>query len=96
MLVFVAQKNRATVIADKKKNVLGMLGGSVLGILGIGCGACGSLILTPLAISIGATGFLAVLPFGGSEFGFLGIALFMFSMYSLSKKINDPLICPVE
>ncbi|MEX2145352.1 MAG: hypothetical protein WD712_03230 [Candidatus Spechtbacterales bacterium] len=96
MIVFMIRKNRSAVYDKGKGNLLGISGGLITGALGIGCAACGSLILTPVAISIGATGILAALPYGGTEFGFLGIGLFMVSIYSLSKKINDPAVCPID
>lgn len=69
--------------------------GFIMGILGIGCAACGSLILTPILVSIGAAGLLAFLPLRGGEFGLLGMVLIGFSIFSLSKKINAQLVCEV-
>jgi len=54
------------------------------------------LILTPLIAALGATWILTALPFGGREFSLVAIILILISIYSLCKKINDPLICPVE
>lgn len=71
------------------------IGGLVSGIFGIGCAACGTFILTSVLAVFGATGFLAFLPFGGEEFGFLGVLLLIYSIYILTKKINDPLVCDI-
>lgn len=71
------------------------IGGLVSGIFGIGCAACGTFILTSVLALFGATGFLAVLPLGGEEFGFLGVGLLIYSIYILTKKINDPLVCDI-
>ena len=71
------------------------LGGLVSGLFGIGCAACGTFVLTSVLALFGATGLLAFLPFGGVEFGFLGIGLLGYSIYLLLKKINDPLVCEV-
>ena len=70
--------------------------GAVSGVLGIGCAACGSVILTGIATSLGATGVLLILPLHGGEFAFLGIGLLMWSIWHLAKKINDPLVCLVD
>ena len=71
------------------------IGGLVSGIFGIGCAACGTFVLTSVLTLIGAGGLLAVLPFGGEEFGFIGVLLLMYSIYVLTKKINDPLVCDI-
>lgn len=69
------------------------LGGLVSGILGIGCAACGTFILSSLLVLIGAGGVLSYLPFGGEEFGFIGVALLLYAGYALIKKIEAPLVC---
>ena len=72
------------------------LGGLISGIFGIGCAACGTFILTSVLALFGATGFLAFLPLGGEEFGIIGIALLAYSIFLLLKKIDGPLVCPVD
>lgn len=62
--------------------------GIVAGALGIGCAACGSLVLTALTGTILGTGALALLPFGGGEFGIVGVGLLGYSTYLLSKQIT--------
>ena len=65
----------------------------LLGMIGIGCATCGSVILSSF-LGVGATiGFLGVLPLRGQEFGLLSIVLLSISIYFLSKKIKDPLVC---
>lgn len=71
------------------------VGGLVSGIFGIGCAACGTFILTSVLTLFGASGYLAILPLGGEEFGFLGVGLLIYSIYILTKKINDPLVCDI-
>ena len=71
------------------------LGGLVSGIFGIGCAACGSFILTSVLALVGAGGAITFLPFGGEEFGFLGVGLLLYSVYALLKRINDPLVCEI-
>lgn len=72
------------------------IGGLISGVFGIGCAACGTFLLTPLLALFGATGLLAYLPFGGEEFGFIGVVLLGYSIYILLNKINDPLVCDIE
>lgn len=71
------------------------LGGLIAGTFGIGCAACGTFILTSTLTLFGATGVLAYLPFGGEEFGFLGVALLLYANYLILEKINEPLVCKV-
>lgn len=67
--------------------------GTVSGIFGIGCAACGSLILTPILATVGGAGILAVLPFGGAELGIAGVLLSAIAAYLLAKHITKPLTC---
>jgi hypothetical protein len=95
LLVYYIKRARGGVSGMKSSGVAGV-GGLVSGIFGIGCAACGTFILTPVLALFGAAGFLTWLPFGGEEFGFLGVGLLLYSIYVVAKKINDPLVCPTE
>lgn len=75
---------------------LASLGGIVSAALGIGCAACGSVILTAVLSIFGAGGLLVFLPLHGIEFQFIGILMLCFSIYYLIKRINDPLICKTK
>lgn len=66
------------------------------GFFGIGCATCGTFILLPVLTLIGAGGVLAFLPFGGEEFGFVGVGLLTYSVYVLSKKITRAPVCTLE
>lgn len=66
---------------------------SILGLIGSGCAACGSVVLTLLLGSASAFAILAKLPFGGQEFLYLAIVVLVYSIYSVSKKIQAPLVC---
>lgn len=68
-------------------------GGVASGALGIGCAACGSFILSTALSSFGAASALAILPLRGGEFGILSVALLLFSLLLISRKIVAPLIC---
>lgn len=69
--------------------------GILSGAAGLGCAACGSLLLSSLlATAVGASA-LALLPFRGGEFGILGVALLGASTYYLAKHITKPPVCEV-
>jgi uncharacterized membrane protein len=65
-------------------------------VFGIGCAACGSVILTAILGIAGTGALLTWLPLHGLEFGVVGIILLSFSIYYLAKRINDPLVCKVR
>lgn len=67
--------------------------GILSGILGIGCAACGSVIITGLLSLVGASGALVFLPLRGGEFGIIGVVLLAISIAVISKKIAMPLVC---
>ena len=69
--------------------------GLIAGSLGMGCAACGSLILTSVLSVVGGAGILAFLPLKGGEFGIIGVALLGYSTYLLSKHINRPPVCKI-
>lgn len=67
--------------------------GVISGFLGIGCPACGSVILTTIFGLSLTTSLISFLPFNGTEFQILAILAIIFSIYLISKKIQDPLVC---
>ncbi len=71
------------------------LGGLASGLFGVGCAACGTFVLSPLFSFVGASGLSALLPFGGEEFGALGVAMLGFSLVLPARKIGAPLACPL-
>ena len=72
------------------------MGGIVLGLLGVGCASCGSVILSTIFGLTAASGFLGILPLRGQEFGLIGFILILYSIIILSQKISNPLICNVS
>lgn len=76
-----------------KGNILAGGGGVASGVLGIGCAACGSFLLTAALSSFGAAGALALLPLRGGEFGLISVPLLVVSIALVSKKIAEPLMC---
>ena len=90
MLTYYIRKQKTVF---KGAGAMAGFGGIVSGMFGIGCAACGSFLLTPLLALAGAGGALTFLPFGGEEFGFLGVGLLGFSVITTGRKIQAPLIC---
>ena len=77
------------------KGTIPALGGFISGVFGIGCASCGSFLLGSFLASIGASWFLAYLPFHGAEFGFLAIILLLISISWLCKSIIQGNTCSV-
>ena len=67
--------------------------GMASGVIGIGCAACGSFLLTSMLSSFGAAGALFLLPLRGGEFGILGVLLLAISIFLVAKQITNPLVC---
>ena len=70
--------------------------GTLTGILGFGCAACGSLFFTALVASIAGVGIAAALPVNGFVFQAAGVALLAFSIIRLSHSITRPHTCPID
>ena len=70
--------------------------GLVFGILGIGCSACGSILLTTV-LGLGLSGaVLRGLPLHGSEFSLIGILLLLLSIALTAKQIASPPVCAIK
>lgn len=91
LIVFYVRSRRGGSNRAKSVGWLGV-GGVTSGFLGVGCAACGTFVLSSLA-TVGGSSALLFLPLGGKEFGYLGVAILAYAIYSLSKKIKEPLIC---
>jgi len=92
LLVYYVRRRQA-VVSNTGGHTAGVLG-VVSGIFGVGCAACGSVIISSVLVLVGAGGLLTVLPFHGAEFGVLGVIFLSLSVYQLSKRIADPMVCP--
>ena len=66
------------------------------GVVGIGCAACGSLILGTVLPSLGAAGAIAALPLKGEEFGILSVALLFVSLLLVSKGVVASGSCALD
>lgn len=73
----------------------GMTGffGAFAGFLGVGCSACGSVVLSSLLSIVGIGSALSYLPLGGREFAILSIFLLLLSICQISRKISVPQTC---
>ncbi|MCR4306488.1 MAG: hypothetical protein NUV42_00810 [Candidatus Yonathbacteria bacterium] len=69
--------------------------GIVSGYFGIGCAACGSFLFTTILAWFGAASAIALLPLAGAEFGLLGLALLVLSLYLTARQIENPAVCKV-
>jgi hypothetical protein len=94
-IALLAYYTRRVRVATKgfKRLHAGSYVGLVIGFLGVGCAACGSVILTAILATIGVGGLLLALPFKGAELGIIALGILFWSNYYLAKKINDPLVC---
>ncbi len=70
--------------------------GFLLGLIGVGCASCGSVILASFLGVSTTAGFIGILPLKGQEFGLLSIFLLSISIYFLSEKIKDPIVCKTK
>ena len=69
--------------------------GITSGVLGMGCAACGSFLLTSILSLSGASWLLSYLPLDGAEFGILVVILLAVSLYLTAKKIRNPAVCKI-
>lgn len=67
--------------------------GILSGATGLGCAACGSLVISALLATAGGASILTLLPLRGGEFGIVGVILLGTSTYFLAKHITKPLVC---
>ena len=76
----------------------GSLLGVVLGTLGAGCAACGSVLLAGVLAAVGAGGLLTLLPLEGLEFAVLALGALVLSVYWLADGMRGGEIrgCPVD
>ena len=71
------------------------IGGFVSGLFGIGCAACGTILVAGILKLLGIAWLITYLPLHGAEFGIIGVGLLLFTTYLLTKRINDPLLCKI-
>lgn len=69
------------------------IGGIGSGIIGIGCAACGSFVLSAILPVVGTVSVIALLPFKGREFSILSMGLLLVSISVMARKIIEPVVC---
>lgn len=94
-IAYVFREQRQLVSQSGQFATATSLGGLVSGLFGIGCAACGAFVLSPALVFVGAGALVALLPFGGEEFGALGVGMLSLSLFMTSKKIGQPVLCRV-
>ena len=92
MLVYFLRRRVAEV---KHGGIATGIFGITSGVVGIGCAACGSFLLTSILSLVGASWILSFLPLRGAEFGILGVILLSTSLYTTAKKIQNPVISKI-
>ncbi len=93
MVVYYMRQKKSAPI---RSGVTGSLAGFVSGVFGVGCAACGTLVLGPLLALIGAGGLIYVLPLNGGEFGLLSVGILGTSIIFTAKKINNLQVCNIN
>ncbi len=81
----------------KTQKVAGVgLFGMIVGLFGVGCSSCGSVLLSSF-LGVGVTsGIVTFLPLHGLEFGILSISILIISIYSIARQITRPSVCAIE
>lgn len=90
MIAYMIRQKRTAAAA---RNIAIGSGGMASGVLGVGCAACGSLLLAGALPFAGAAAALGALPLGGAEFGILSVALLVVSLLLISRTIARPAGC---
>jgi hypothetical protein len=89
-LLYVYMKSRGDVVVSS-----GLYSGVGLlfAVLGIGCAACGTVLVGSVLGYLGLSSVFGVLPYHGEEIGALGIFVLVLVTYSLAKKVSTPNVC---
>lgn len=82
-------------ISLEKNAGVGLIG-LLIGLTGVGCVSCGSVILMSVLGLSSATAFISILPLRGTEFSLISIAILACSIYLLNKKIDNPAFCKIK
>ena len=67
--------------------------GTIAGLFGIGCVACGPLLFGGLLATVSASTLLILLPWHGLEVGLVALVLLVYALFALAKIITAPLVC---
>ncbi len=86
---------RRRIVEVKQSGIATGFLGITSGVVGMGCAACGSLLLMSILSVFGASWILSFLPFNGGEFGILGVILLATSLSMIAKQIQNPAVCRI-
>lgn len=90
LIVFLIKRRMAPFPAELTSGV-----GMFLGLIGVGCASCGSVVLSSV-LGIGATtSLLTLLPWQGKELGVVALFISGLSAYLACRNIANPPICAV-
>jgi hypothetical protein len=67
--------------------------GLVLAILGVGCAACGTVLLATVLSFFGFGGLLTYFPYHGIEVGYAGVVMLSYVVYTLIIRLANPYTC---
>jgi hypothetical protein len=95
IVYLVRQRRRASVLTGST-HATTSVAGLVSGAVGVGCAACGTLVLGPLLSFMGGATLTSLLPFAGGEFTVLGIVLLSASLIVTVRRIAQPVSCAIE
>ena len=70
--------------------------GVLVGLFGVGCSACGSVVVSTIFGIGAASAFLGALPFKGTEISILSILILLGSICMIAKKIASPDVCEIK
>jgi len=85
-------KIKGSTLFNLKKSSSSSAFGSTLAVLTPGCPAC----TTPLTTVLAAVGGLSIFPLLGLEFKILSVGALVFSIYWITKKLNQPSTCSIK
>ncbi len=93
--VLLVVRSRRAQRFSKKDAATGTFG-FLLGIIGVGCAACGTALISALIPFIGISSILVLLPFGGVELQLVAILVLAYTIWRLLRDLANPLVCQVE
>ena len=85
-------KIKGSTLFNLKKSSSSSAFGSTLTVFTPGCPAC----TTPLTTVLSAVGGLSIFPLLGLEFKILSIGALIFSIYWITRKLNQPSTCEIK
>ena len=85
-------KIKGSTLFKLKKSSSSSVFGSTLTVFTPGCPAC----ITPLTTVLAAVGGLSIFPLLGLEFKILSLGALLFSIYWITRKLNQPSTCKIK